>query len=752
MCRRRPAAPTAWTTTKTTICEFLLKSFLGASAPGFFLECHVLALQKMTIDYLAKRPRLATDTECFPNLWMIGFRDVETKKIVKLMRTETQELDRPRIAKILRNHRIYTFNGISYDMPMIMLAMSGATCAELKEANDRLIVPGGRGMPYWEFYDFYGLSIPNFVDHVDLFHVMPSAAQKASLKKYAGMMHSRFMMEFVKGDRDFDTRLSDDEIQEAYRYLDNDLEVTSDAIEEMTPQIEIRAHISVDIGLDVRSKSDAQVGEAIVKQRVEQRMGRGAKLYKPDIVPGRFKYEAPAYIEFKTPEMQAMFTRLLRSEFKIKSDGYVELPEMFAKRKKNEVAEEDDDEYEGGMDIVFNGLPFKMGIGGLHSQEKAFTLFEDEEMCIVDVDVTGYYPNLMLRSGREPANMRGHFLTVFKQIVDERAAAKKAGDKNKAEQGKIASNGLFGKTGSPYSIVYGPPLMIQTTVTGQLSLLMEIEDFTLHGWRVVSANTDGIVVYLPRKDLGMFRSVVFDWECATGLSMEYTFYRSIHAQSVNTYMAFKKKENGEIEVKRKGKFAPSGRGLPAAFGLKKSPHVEISYDAAVQYMLDGTSIESTVRNCQDIRKFVTVRNVKGGAEQDGVPIAKVVRYYYSVESPGPLLYVSNGNRVPRSDGAMPCMLLPDELPGDIDYEFYEREAYAILDECGVDVIDPTTINQHGKFFGHRDGQKTVHVIDAAKGQAVCGAKRASLRDLWVRDEAAPLGRNFCGKCRKLEEL
>lgn len=711
----------------------------------------------MTIDYLAKRPRVTTDTECFPNLWMIGFRDVETKKIVKLMRTETQELDRTRVAKILRNHRIYGFNLIAYDLPMIMLAMTGATCEDLKVANDRLIVPGGRGMPYWEFYDFYGLSIPNFIDYVDLFHVMPSAAQKASLKKYAGMMHSRCMMEFVQGDRDFDTRLNEEEIQQAYRYLDNDLEVTSDAVEEMTPQIEIRAHISVDIGIDVRSKSDAQVGEAIVKQRAEKRLG-GRKIYKPDIVPGRFKFEAPQYIEFQTPEMQAMFTRLLRSEFKIKGDGYVELPEMFAKKKKNEVAEDDDEDYEGGLDIQFNGLAFKMGIGGLHSQEKAFSLFEDDDMCIVDIDVTGYYPNLMLRSGREPANMRGHFLTIFKQIVDERAAAKLAGDKTKAEQGKIASNGLFGKTGSPYSIVYSPQMMIQTTVTGQLSLIMLIEEFTLRGWRVVSANTDGIVCYVPRKDMGMFRSVVFDWEYAAGLSMEYTFYRSIHAQSVNTYMAFKKKQDkagnftGEIEVKRKGKFAPSGRGIPAAFGLKKTPHVEISYDAAVKYMLDGTSIESTVRNCQDIRKFVTVRNVKGGAEQDGVLIAKVVRYYYSVHSPGPLQYVTNGNKVPSSDGAMPCMLLPDELPGDIDYLFYEREAYAILDECGVDVIDPTTIGRSGKFFGHKDGQKTVHVIDASKGQAVCGAKRASLRELWMRNEAAPEGRNFCSKCRKLETL
>lgn len=705
----------------------------------------------MSIDYLAKRPRAACDTEAFPNLWAIGFRDVETKRIVKLKRTETEELDRARVAKIIRHFRIYTFNGVNYDMPMIALAMTGATCADLKRANDEIIVGG---LKWWEFYDKYDLTLPNFLDHIDLMEVAPSAAQRASLKKYAGMMHSRTMMESM---HDFDQPLDDAGIEEAMAYLDNDLEVTCDLIEELTPQIEIRAHISVDIGVDVRSKSDAQIGEAIMRQRVEKRMG-GRKLYKPDIVPGSFKYEAPAYVKFKTPEMQAMLTRLLRSNFMVKRDGYVQLPDIFGAKKKEVDALDDEEAYEGGSEIVIGGNVYKMGIGGLHSQEKSVSYCEDAEAGLFDNDVTGYYPNLKLRSGREPANMRGHYLTVFKQIVDERAAAKKAGNKPKAEQGKIASNGLFGKNGSPYSIVYAPQMLIQTTVTGQLSLLMLVEECTLYGWQVISANTDGFVTRVPWKDRGMFRSVIFDWEVATGLSMEETHYKAIHSRDVNNYVALKKVQDkkgnftGEIEVKRKGRFAPSGRGIPAAMGLKKTPDVEISYDAAVAFMLDGTPIESTVRNCQDIRKFVTVRRVTGGAEKHGEPIGKVVRYYYSAQSPGPLLYMTSGNRVPKSDGAMPCMTLPDELPGDIDYEYYEREAYAILDECGVAVVDPTTAGRTGKFFGRRENQKTIHRIIANTGVALCGVERPSRRDTWIEFATLPEGERYCAKCRKAEEL
>lgn len=706
----------------------------------------------MPIDYLAKRPRLACDTECFPNFWMIGFRDVETHKIVKIGMREGEELDRARIAQILRHHRIYTFNGINYDLPMIAYAMKGASPEQLKTANDAIILGG---LKHWEFYDRFGCAMPEFLDHVDLMEVAPAAAQRFSLKKYAGTMHSRTMMEFL---HDFDTPLTDDGIQQAKDYLNNDLEVTCDLIEELTPLVDIREKVSEQIGVDVRSKSNAQIGEAIVKQRVEQRLGK--RIYKPDIVKGTFKYEAPAYVKFKTLEMQAMLERLLRANFLVKSDGYVELPEIFGKKKGKDVdATADDENLEGGSEIIIGGNVYKMGIGGLHSQEKSISHYSDDDHDLVDSDVTGYYPNLMVKSGREPDNMRGHFLPVFTDIKVQREKDKAAGRKDEAETGKIATNGLFGKTGSPYSIVYSPRMMIQTTVTGQLSLLMLIEDFTLRGWRVISANTDGVVTRVPKDDHEIYKAVIAHWEKACGLQMEFTYYRSVHSRDVNSYFALKYKQDregfytGEIEVKRKGAFAPSGRGQPASFGLKKTPDVEICYDAAIDYVLNGTSVESTVRNCQDIRKFVTVRRVTGGAAtESGEMIGKVVRFYYSVFVKSPLLYSTNGNRVPSSMGAQPCMTLPDELPGDIDYEWYERETYAILDEAGLDVIDPTLVGRTGTTLARREDQKTIHTIELSTGLALCGLARKSRREPWVEYSAMPDGLRYCSKCRKEDEL
>jgi len=39
--------------------------------------------------------------------------------------------------------------------------------------------------------------------------------------------------------------------------------------------------------------------------------------------------------------------------------------------------------------------------------------------------------------------------------------------------------------------------------------------------------------------------------------------------------------------------------------------------------------------------------------------------------------------VPLSDGAVPCMDLPDEFPADVDHDYYIREAQRVLRDIGA---------------------------------------------------------------------
>ncbi len=63
-------------------------------------------------------------------------------------------------------------------------------------------------------------------------------------------------------------------------------------------------------------------------------------------------------------------------------------------------------------------------------------------------------------------------------------------------------------------------------------------------------------------------------------------------------------------------------------------------------------------------------------------LGKVVRWYYSMQAPGPIVYATNGNTVSLSYGARPCMTLPDEFPIDIDFDWYVTKADGMLRDVG----------------------------------------------------------------------
>lgn len=699
--------------------------------------------KKMQHKYTDPRPTVAWDTECLNGYWSIGFKDVlnpERKKLFELY--DGHPLDKAAIVRIFKNYRVVSFNGIHYDVPMTLFAVSGATNEELVFANMEIIKGG---LKHWEFCERYGLSVPDYLDHIDLIQVAPSAARDAgkataftSLKMYAAMMHSKRMQDMPVG---YDEFIDDIKRPLVRSYQFNDIDVTIDLFHELAPQIKLREQMSEEYDVDMRSKSDAQVGEAVIKAVVEKQTGR--RLYKPDIRPGAIFYEAPAYVSFKTPELQRMLSEVLRARFYVRADGYVEPPDAIHKRQ-----------------VQIGKIVVTMGIGGLHSTESEVSHFAGPDDVIEEDDVTGYYPNSMIASGREPANMVGKFQPVFRKQVSERTVAKKAGNKTIAESRKIVCNGIFGKTGSPYSIVYAPSMMIQTTVTGQLSLLMLMETATVAGFEVLSANTDGIVTRVPKARLGEFRKIVEQWEEVTQLKMEQGRYRSIHSKDVNNYVGivdevFNEKtgkwETIPVKAKRKGMiFTQSGRGHPGASGLKKNPDMEICADAVVEYLKHGTPVEKTIYECQDIRKFVVSRKVTDGAVWRGEPIGKTIRYYLCDDSAEPMTISSSGNKVPSSDWAYPCMELPEDLPRNINYPLYVREANALLNEIGMKGVDPFLAGRVGQTLARQEDQKTFHTINLKTGKTVCGRERKSIRDTWIEVAQLPEGHRHCKSCRDWE--
>lgn len=237
---------------------------------------------------------------------------------------------------------------------------------------------------------------------------------------------------------------------------------------------------------------------------------------------------------------------------------------------------------------------------------------------------------------------------------------------------KVQINGSFGKLGSKYSAFYAPNLMIQTTVTGQLALLMLIERLHLEGVEVVSANTDGIVVYVERERRDVVDAVAWDWMLDTTYGLEETNYKAIASRNVNNYLA----------VTTDGR--TKGKGCFASPGLSKNPDFQIVYEAVIKKVSEGIPVEDTIRNCKDLTKFLSVRNVTGRAVWRGVSLGRAVRFYLSteVDSGECIQYAKNGNTVAKSAGSRPVMDLPETFPNDVDFAPYIERSKELLINIG----------------------------------------------------------------------
>lgn len=627
------------------------------------------------------QPQAVLDTECYPNFWLLMLSngdDWELWNDQYLRCGEPVEQGEwiTSLAAALRHFELITFNGNGYDMPVTTLALGGSSNAELKRASDAIIVGG---LKPWEV-----ARVPDWIRQVDLIEVAPG---QGSLKAYAAKMHSRRLQDLpIEPHQHIDAPMR--AALREYCGL-GDLPATTDLAGAMSAQIQLRRDMSAEYGIDLLSKSDAQIAEAVMKALLPFKVQRPAIPYG-----AKFFYRPPEWLQFKRLDVLAL---LARSPFTIADNGSPVMTDELAATL-----------------IRIGDSAYQMGSGGLHSTESKRMHVADAAHMLSDHDVASYYPSLILKTGIFPAQIGPVFLDIYRDWYDRRLAAKAAGVKKTANSLKTLLNGTFGKLGSPWSIFYAPSEMIQVTITGQLALLMLIERLEEYGIACVSANTDGIVLKTPRDKIALRDSIIRWWEQATGLTTEANEYRLLASRDVNSYVAI----GVDGKAKGKGAFAPPEPG-PSGW---PNPTGQISVDAAIAWLRDGTPVEQTVRACTDIREFLHVRQVKGGgsycplgtltakttqkamrerlgdlAKDDLLAawqvelafevarrqyLGKIVRWYFGRGSRA-CIVTPKGGLVARTDGAVPLMQLPDTFPADVDHDWYIAEARDLLRDMGA---------------------------------------------------------------------
>lgn len=588
---------------------------------------------------------LVLDTEIYRDYFLLSFLQIDTGKVRHFEMHADCPLDRKAIAAIMRQFTTISFNGNNFDLPLIYGALSGMDCAGLKKICDAIIKSKS---PAWRIAREYEITIPSTWDHIDIMEVAPG---QSGLKIYGGRLNAPSMQDLPI---EPDASIAPSQREALRMYCENDLRTTALLYERLRPAIELRASMSEQYGMDLRSKSDAQIAETIIKSELGKITGKEYRA--PDLGDNYgFRYRDPQIVSFATDDLREVYRRVCKERFTLGPNGSVVMPQWLRENK-----------------LQIGDAEYQMGIGGLHSCENSQHFRADGDHVIADWDVASYYPSIILQQRLAPESLGLPFLKVYRALVTKRLAAKKSGDKVTAETLKIAVNGSFGKLGSKYSALYAPDLLIQTTVTGQLALLMLIERLELAGVRVVSANTDGIVVYHRRDMQSTVDRITWGWMLDTSYRLEKTEYLAIASRDVNNYIA----------VKLDGKY--KGKGVFASSGLSKNPDMPIIYRAVAEHVAGGKHYAQTIRDSRDVCEFVAVRRVQGGAQWRGELLGKAVRFYLSSKVPQDecIHYATNSNRVPKSAGARPLMTLPKEFPDDIDYEAYTVAAEKLLCEVG----------------------------------------------------------------------
>ena len=620
------------------------------------------------------------DCEVAGNFFGLGLIRASDGKQLWFERSPRADFDPEVVRRIFKRRRMIGFNSINYDLPIIYYALSGASNRDIQRLSDRIIEGGAKP---WEVTSEFDFHIPD-IDHIDLFEPNPSV--KDGLKMLAGRLHVKRMQDlpFEPG-----ADLTFEEMDAAKDYcLNGDIVATLALRARISEALDLRVAMGKQYGgADFRSKSDAQMGEAIIKSEVEKVLGRRVK--KANVRAGTsFYFEPPEWMEFETEQLRDVFNTVCNTKLTIDKTGKVVPPKQFEE-----------------MNTSFGSSTYSIGIGGIHSTEANRSVKSDDEYVLIDADVASQYPSIIMSRGLYPEALGKDFLPVYKKILDKRLAAKKSGDKVTDKGLKISINGAYGKLGSVYSVLYAPHLLTTVTITGQLSILMLIEKAELAGIPVVSGNTDGVVFKCPRSMFTGFvmkdgkptdqlapsklREITDWWQELTSFKLEFAEYDAIYNQSVNTYIAIK--PGGK--PKRKGAIAnhwnPESPDYdPIRDALRKNPQMTVCADAALAKILHGTPVAHTIMNCSDIREFLTIVKATGGATWREEYLGKVVRYYWSTD--GDAIYKVKANasgtnpKVPKTDGCVPMMTLPDDyaVPDDIDYQRYIDEAEQILTDIG----------------------------------------------------------------------
>jgi P4 family phage/plasmid primase-like protien len=594
------------------------------------------------------------DLEVYPGRWCVGFHGPDPHGQMAIRIIEQRDALERLLDRIAGQERILVgFNSATFDLPLIQAILAGVD----PYAPAQSLISSGNLPPA-----LARKRLPDFpCDHIDLSARLRRGGSFPGLKTVAANLGRRVLRELPF---DPDKVLTDQEWEEVREYNRVDLEHTWALLERLAPELSALASISSEFDQDLRSVSNPQVVERVFA--AEYRRAHGSD---PVLVGGwtEVRYKPVDGVQRpRTSDAADWFDKIVNEPIPMVTRGDRSVPSVPAAK----------------FDI--GRIKLSVGAGGLHSVDSARVYYSTKRHRLVSVDVSSFYPTLISTKGIAPAAYGETGRETYRSILDRRlevkAAAKNAEDPEERERLEVQATGLkliinstVGKTADPYSTLYDPGAFLAVTLSGQLMLCDLIERLTEAKVRVISANTDGLFLRVPRNHR-TWREVLKTWQADTGMKLDVEPLKRVAILASNQYATRGAKDT----VKRKG------GELRGELDWSHAPRTLVVNDAIASALLFDIPPERTIFECRDPVRFCSVTKrardalmvmIEGEAETE---LPKVTRWYHARDSSRliQMRYDNGRNTTPAgARGVTLCQDLPAEgRPDDLDWAWYLGQA------------------------------------------------------------------------------
>ena len=500
------------------------------------------------------------DCEVFSHDWIVVFKDKETG-IFTVVHNDNEAL-----RSCISEDAVYIgFNSKHYDQYIVKGICADFSPQELKQLND-YIIAGNQGWQYPLLNGFY-FSFNN----VD---IRDDTQQGLSLKAIEG--HMGISIQETEVDFNLDRPLTQEELDQTIFYCKHDVDATEKLTDIRKDYLKNKINLGRMAGLTdtkAMAMTNGKLTAAMLKATAQKHDDERQYVYPDNL---RREYIPQEVFDF--------FDRMY--------DPNISDAEYFKSK----------------LEISVGECPVTIGFGGIHGAIPNYfwSEQEDPEEAIRNKDVGSYYPHLCTINGYTSRNIPSP--QVYENVLESRMKAKAAGDIATANALKLVCNTTYGCLLNQYNDLYDPLMGRSVCISGQLYLLELARHCyqDIPGLKIVQLNTDGIMVQCRKEYLSQLDEICDEWQSRTGFELETDSVIKIAQKDVNNYVEIQ--EGGK--AKAKGGYLVKGISTVGAFNINNSCCIVAT--ALKEYFVNGTPVEETIENCNDIFQFQII--AKAGAK------------------------------------------------------------------------------------------------------------------------------------------